>query len=129
MGRFVRPAFDVECGPTAGACAIASRHAKAPGTFRILGLGDSFAFGWGVPVEASFFKRLEALLDGSHSGVTHEVVNAGIPGYGTYEALHLLRSVGRRYEPDLVILAFYEGNDYLNNASRAAKASGSSTAT
>jgi lysophospholipase L1-like esterase len=116
-GRFVRPAFDVEIRANRLGLRDHEPEAKAPGTFRILGLGDSFAFGWGVPLEASFFKRLELLLDGSHPGATHEVVSAGIPGYGTYEALHLLASVGRGYEPDLVILAFYEGNDYLNNAS------------
>jgi hypothetical protein len=116
-GRFVRPAFDIEIRANRWGLRDHEPEAKAPGTFRILGLGDSFAFGWGVPLEATFLKRLEPLLDGSHPGVTHEVVSAGIPGYGTYEALHLLTSVGRSYEPDLVILAFYEGNDYLNNAS------------
>ena len=116
-GRFVRPAFDIEIRANRLGLRDREPEAKVPGTFRILGLGDSFAFGWGVPVEASFLKLLETLLDGSHPGATHEVVNAGVPGYGTYEALHLLTSVGRGYEPDLVILAFYEGNDYLNNAS------------
>lgn len=114
-GRFVRPAFDIEV--RANRLGLRDREpvAKRPGTFRILGLGDSFAFGWGVPLEASVFKRLELRLDDSDPDVTHEIVNAAIPGYGTYEALRLLTSVGLGYEPDLVILAFYEGNDYLNN--------------
>lgn len=116
-GRFVRPAFDVEIRANRRGLRDHEPEAKAPGAFRILGLGDSFAFGWGVPLEASFFKRLKPLLDGSHPGANHEVVSAGIPGYGTCEALRLLKSVGLGYEPDLVILAFYEGNDYLNNAS------------
>jgi hypothetical protein len=117
VGRFVRPAFDIEIRANRLGLRDHEPEAKAPGTFRILGLGDSFAFGWGVPLAATFLKRLESLLDGSHPGAAHEIVSAGIPGYGTYEALHLLTSVGRTYEPDLVILAFYEGNDYLNNGS------------
>lgn len=87
---------------------------KAAGTFRILGLGDSFAFGWGVENDESLFKVLERRLNQSGSA-TYEVINAGIPGFGTYEALELLKSVGLRYQPDLVILAFYEGNDHQNN--------------
>ena len=113
----MRPAFDVFVRANRLGLRDHEPAEKAPGTFRVLGLGDSFAFGWGVPLEASFFKRLEGLLDASRPGGSHEVVTAGIPGYGTYEALQLLRSVGPFYAPDLVILAFYEGNDYLNNAS------------
>jgi hypothetical protein len=116
-GRFVRPGFDIEIRANSRGLRDHEPERKAPGTFRILGLGDSFAFGWGVPLASSFFKRLEPMLDESRPGATHEVVSAGIPGYGTYEALQLLKSVGPAYEPDLVILAFYEGNDYLNNAS------------
>jgi lysophospholipase L1-like esterase len=115
-GRFVRPAFDVFVRANRRGLRDHEPVEKAPGTFRVLGLGDSFAFGWGVPLEASFFKRLERLPDASRPGRSREVVTAGIPGYGTWEALQLLRSVGPLYAPDLVILAFYEGNDYLNNA-------------
>lgn len=91
---------------------------KAAGTFRILGLGDSFAFGWGVENAESLFKVLERRLHesgGESGGDNYQVINAGIPGFGTYEELQLLKSVGLRYQPDLVVLAFYEGNDYQNN--------------
>jgi hypothetical protein len=87
---------------------------KPAGVFRILGLGDSFAFGWGVENRDSYLKLLETRLS-STRGRLHEVVNAGIPGFGTYEELELLRSVGLSYRPDLVLLSFYEGNDYANN--------------
>lgn len=83
-------------------------------SFRILGLGDSFAFGWGVAYDEGFLKVLERRLNEA-SPLEFEVINGGIPGYGTYEALQLLRWVGLDYEPDLVVLAFYEGNDYRNN--------------
>lgn len=115
-GRFVRPYFDILVQANRRGLRDRDFPDKPPGTFRILGLGDSFAFGWGVPAQASLYKRLEALLNDSRPGGAYEVVNAGIPGFGTYEALHLLTSVSPAYDPDLVLLAFYEGNDYLNNA-------------
>lgn len=114
-GRFVRSYFDILVEANRKGLRDRDFPAGKAGAFRILGLGDSFAFGWGVPLEATFFKRLEGLLNGSRPGVVHEVINAGIPGFGTYEALHLMTSVGPDYQPDLVLLAFYEGNDYLNN--------------
>lgn len=114
-GRFTRSYFDILVEANSKGLRDRDYPAKAPGVFRILGLGDSFAFGWGVPVEATFFKQLEARLNASRPGVVHEVIDGGIPGFGTYEALHVLTSVTPDYEPDLVLLAFYEGNDYLNN--------------
>ncbi|HEX9188112.1 MAG TPA: SGNH/GDSL hydrolase family protein [Vicinamibacteria bacterium] len=114
-GRFVRPAFDVEVRANSLGLRDREPGARAPGVFRVLGLGDSFAFGWGVPAEACFLERLGERLDASRPGVAHEVLNAGIPGYGTWEARAMLRSVAPSWAPDLVILAFYEGNDYLNN--------------
>jgi lysophospholipase L1-like esterase len=115
VGRYVRPAFDIEVRANRLGLRGGEPGPRAPGTFRVLGLGDSFAFGWGVSAEACFLKRLEALLDASRPGRRHEVLNAGIPGYGTFEARRRLDSVLPEWPPDLVILAFYEGNDYLNN--------------
>ncbi|MDD5217937.1 MAG: hypothetical protein PHN49_02465 [Candidatus Omnitrophica bacterium] len=45
----------------------------------------------------------------------YEVINAGIPGFGTYEELKLLKSNGLRYDPDLVVLQFNEASDYRRN--------------
>jgi len=114
-GRFRGPDFDVAVEANADGLRDPATASKAPGTIRLLGLGDSFAFGWGVENEQSLFKVLERRLRGPE-GRPVEVVNAGIPGFGTFEELALLRSIGLRYQPDLVMVAFYEGNDYQNNA-------------
>lgn len=112
--RFRGDDFDVQVKVNPEGLRDRAFPAKPLGTVRLLGLGDSFAFGWGVESHESFLKVLERLLR-REDGTSIEVVNAGIPGFGTYEELQLLRAIGLRYEPDLVLLAFYEGNDHQNN--------------
>ena len=67
---------------------------------RILVLGDSFVWGYGVEAKDRFTERLESLLGGRV-----EIVNAGVPGYGLDQYLLLLQQEGKKYKPDLVICA------------------------
>jgi lysophospholipase L1-like esterase len=84
----------------------------APGSFRIVVLGDSFMEAYQVPLENSLPYRLQERL--APRGV--EVLNLGVGGYGTAQALLALEEDGLRYRPDLVVLAFYTGNDVQNNS-------------
>jgi hypothetical protein len=77
-------------------------YEKSEGTFRIVLLGDSFTFGWGVPIE----KHYSTLLEGYFKNV--EVINMGIEAFGVDQELLYLRLEGLRYEPDLV-LAYVPG--------------------
>ncbi len=72
-------------------------HEKPDGTFRILLLGDSRTFGFGVPIE----KHFSTILEGYFQDV--EVINMGIDGYGVDQELLSLRLNGFRYEPDLTM--------------------------
>jgi SGNH hydrolase-like domain, acetyltransferase AlgX len=74
---------------------------------RVLALGDSFTFGLGVQDDEGFAARLRRRW--SQRGV--EVVNAGQVDMGPENEWRLLRSDGPRLEPDVVLLAFYVGND------------------
>lgn len=120
-GEFKKDDFHIHIQANADGLRDIDYGKKQEEAFRILGLGDSFAFGWGVESEQSFFKVLEKMLNKRIRSFApppfrrYEAINAGIPGFGTYEALALTKSVGLKYEPDLVVLAFYEGNDYKNN--------------
>jgi lysophospholipase L1-like esterase len=84
----------------------------APGTFRIVVLGDSFMEAYQVALEQSLPYLLQERL--ASRGV--EVLNLGVGGYGTAQALLALEEEGLRYRPDLVVLAFYAGNDVQNNS-------------
>ena len=75
-------------------------YAKPEGTVRIALLGDSTAWGWGVDGEQAFARLVERAL-----GPDVEVINLAVPGYATDQELLVLESEGRRYEPDIVLLA------------------------
>ena len=89
---------------------------KAPGTLRVLALGDSFAFGHGVRADEAYPKALERLL--ARPGRPVEVLNLGVPGYNTAQELALLRRAGAELDPDLVLLGCYVGNDLSGNLER-----------
>ena len=74
---------------------------------RILVLGDSFAWGYGVEESERFSQLLEEEL-----GV--EVINAGISGYSTDQELLWYKNEGIKYETDLVVLVI-AGNDVGDN--------------
>jgi lysophospholipase L1-like esterase len=74
---------------------------------RILVLGDSFAWGYGVEESERFSQRLEEALDA-------EVINAGVSGYSTDQELLWYKNEGIKYETDLVILVL-AGNDVGDN--------------
>jgi lysophospholipase L1-like esterase len=74
---------------------------------RILVLGDSFAWGYGVEESERFSQVLEESLD-------VEVINAGVSGYSTDQELLWYRCEGIKYETDLVILVL-AGNDVGDN--------------
>jgi hypothetical protein len=87
---------------------------KAPGTFRILVLGDSVTFGHGAIFETTYPYLLEQRLETWRPDVRWEVWNLGVPGYNTRQELLHLQDVAARYAPDLVIVGFYP-NDFTGN--------------
>ena len=78
---------------------------KSDGVFRIMTLGCSTTFGWGVQDAESYPARLEARLrDMGYDQV--EVINGGQPGYTTFQGLMLWEQVLSEYAPDLVLLGY-----------------------
>lgn len=72
----------------------------APGIRRVVALGDSMAWGWGVDEGEAWPDVLEASL-----GEGVEVVNLGIPGYSPDQEWIQLATLGQRYRPDVVVLS------------------------
>jgi len=89
---------------------------RKPGdAFRIVALGDSFAFGV-VGYERNFLTLLETELS-ARIGRRVEVANLGIPGMQPQEYLQILLDDGLGLHPDLVLLCLYTGNDFQPAAS------------
>lgn len=80
-------------------------YAAPGGTLRILGLGDSFVEGYGVPLEQTVTQVLERSLDAQ--GCRVEVVNGATTGYSTDQEYLFYDREGTRYSPQVVLVFFY----------------------
>lgn len=93
--------------------------AKPPNTLRVAVLGDSFTEAIHVPIEQTFWSKLERKLGNCQAVKGRknvEVINFGVQGYGTAQELIMLRKKVWDYHPDIVVLAFFIGNDVINNS-------------
>jgi lysophospholipase L1-like esterase len=91
---------------------------KPPGTFRIAVLGDSYTEAMQLPMEQTYWARMEQELSGCSAlaGRQVEVVNFGVSGYSTAQELLVLRHKVQPYHPDLVLQALFTGNDITGNS-------------
>ncbi|HEV7735587.1 MAG TPA: SGNH/GDSL hydrolase family protein [Candidatus Binatia bacterium] len=89
------------------------------GAYRVLLLGDSFLAGFQVPQDETFAALLARHLNAAAPpGTRIEVVNAAVSAWGTDNELLYYEIEGRRYRPDLVLLAFDTTNDVFENGRR-----------
>lgn len=93
---------------------------KPKDVYRIVVLGDSYAEAMQVEFKSTFWWQLQENLEScaAKRGRQVEVLNFGVSGYGTAQELLQLESTAIRYQPDLVLLAFTNGNDLSNNSWR-----------
>jgi lysophospholipase L1-like esterase len=71
---------------------------KAEGTRRVVVIGDSVGFGWGIPEDRHFAALLDTALPET------EVINLSLSGYGTDQEYLRLKEEGLMFAPDLVVL-------------------------
>ncbi len=95
---------------------------KRPGTLRVVCFGDSSTFGIGARMQDTWPAQLQDLLtdaanrgspaSGEVSGARRvEVINAGVPGYTSYQGLQHMRQKLDLLDPDIV-MASYANNDF-----------------
>ena len=80
-------------------------RAKPDGVTRVMSLGCSTTFGWGVTDSETYPARLEALAHAAgHPEV--QVINGGQPGYTSFQGNWLWDKVLRNYDPDVVLIGY-----------------------
>lgn len=86
-------------------------HAKPENTYRIIMLGDSF--NWAGGISCNYVGLLgEKLENAKIHGKKIEVINVGYPATGPHEEFLALKKFGLQYNPDMVILGLFAGNDF-----------------
>jgi hypothetical protein len=81
---------------------------KAGDRTRVVVLGDSVAFGYGVSDEQTFPHLLDVRDNGLEAG------SLAVPGYGLGQELLVLLHDDFRSEPDVVVLAVCQRNDFAD---------------
>ncbi len=86
-----------------------------PGVLRVVALGDSFTFASGALPDADHWttlleRELEQRLDRRT-----EVLRLGVPDTGPAFQLRLWQIEASRLEPEVVVLAFFVGNDFTDH--------------
>jgi len=87
-----------------------SSKAKAPNTFRVMMLGDSFVLGYTVDREHLFVDHLRRWWTKEERRV--DVINAGTEGYSTDQEVLWFLEEGVDYAPDVVLIFPYENDIY-----------------
>lgn len=80
---------------------------KPSGVYRVLALGDSFTFGWGVEATETWWAALGTLIGRDLAPTPVEVINLGVYMYTFDQQVQRLEDFGLAYEPDLIVADFY----------------------
>lgn len=113
-GRFVTAEYAVaETINAKGLRGPEYAYDKAPGEYRILILGDSYAEGYTVNADEVCSAVLERLLS-RRAGQRYQVINAGTGGYSTDQELLFFETEGKRYHPDITVVLFYVNDVWYN---------------
>jgi lysophospholipase L1-like esterase len=86
------------------------------GEFRILSVGDSVAFGLGIPSSDTYAKVLNRRLYGEPGPRRYNVINASGPGYSPSFYYLFLKNEGLNWHPGMVLLEIELCNDVTDEA-------------
>lgn len=83
---------------------------KSTNSIRIMTIGDSFTYGWGVSLNDSWPQILEKELP-AKIGKKVEVLNFSSPGHGPINYKNIVSDFLKIYLPDYILIGLLEGDD------------------
>ena len=91
---------------------------KYDGEIRVLGLGDSTTFGYGVQSQESYLARIEALASSCPTGIYSgrlQTINTGHSAFNLTNYFDILDAYGDQLNPDIITVGIM-GNDYATDS-------------
>ena len=81
---------------------------KDDGVYRIIIIGDSFTFGWGIKNSENIYSRvLQKKLDEEYGNDKFEVINLAQNGFSTADVVDVFKGIGLNLNPDLIIYGYH----------------------
>ncbi len=80
---------------------------------RIVCVGDSFTYGWGVDAEDSWVRVMERGLNSDGEAESWDVINLGMFGMSPSYYRDVLLEFGEQLKPDIVLVGYMQNNDAL----------------
>ena len=74
--------------------------------YRILALGNSCTFGWGIEYGSTYCCQLQKILSAKYPSKKIEVINAGVPGYSSHQGKIYFANELLALKPDMVLIMF-----------------------
>ena len=88
---------------------------KPKNTYRIMVLGDSITFGYGIKPKNNYTTLLQNKLNELNSNANYEVINSAVSGYNTLQEVEQYRTKGKFYKPDLILIGFCINDAIINS--------------
>lgn len=85
--------------------------AEHEGVFRIVSVGDSYTFGWGVENDEVYTKVAQKVLREKYGWRNVEIINMGRPGAAPHDYLKFVKRYVPELQPDVVLIGFLMGDD------------------
>lgn len=94
-------------------------YSALPGeAHRIVAVGDSFTFGMPVEEDQTLLAISERDLNSRAKGMPWQVLNLGVPSYGTRQEARVLAEWAPRLNPEIALVVFCLQNDFRDNSYR-----------
>lgn len=117
QGRLARPEFDTTIRINAQGYRGEETAPATADSLRILVIGDSFTFGWGVEGHQTYASQLQQRLSKRAPARSIAVINAGFAaGYSPDTYYVYLKREGLALGPDVIVVGLFVGNDLDSDA-------------